>query len=179
MAVLSTAVITEVTYVGWTIWNKTCFISWEVYKLLTLLQDPDNWPRCLHREALKMHKRKYEDMWYYSFQDPSRHFLTYVEGRYFHTIQDSRLTYFFTYEEGKYFFEVARAEIFIFHHDWAEIFFWANMRAEIFISKKYQAPPLKVNWSLPKHNPEPRFMPGFLRSGFNVVWGRGGGMGGG
>ena len=143
MAVLSTAVITEVTYVGWTIWSKTCFISWEVYKLLTLLQDPDNWPRCLHREALKMHKRKYEDTWYYSFQDPSRHFLTYVEGRYFHTIQDSRLTYFFTYEEGKYFFEVARAEIFIFHHDWAGIFFWANMRAEIFISKKYQAPPWK------------------------------------
>ena len=30
MAVLSTAVITEVTYVGWTIWNKTCFIFWEV-----------------------------------------------------------------------------------------------------------------------------------------------------
>ena len=58
-------------------------------KLLTLLQDPDNWPRCLHREALKMHKRKYEDTWYYSFQDPSRHFLTYVEGRYFHTIHIS------------------------------------------------------------------------------------------
>ena len=58
-------------------------------KPLTLLQDPDNWPRYLHREALTMHKRKYEDTWYYSFQDPSRHFLTYEEGRYFLTIQIS------------------------------------------------------------------------------------------
>ena len=69
-------------------------------------------------------------MWYYNFQDPSRRFLTYEEGRYFLTIQISGRIFFFTYEEGKYFFEVARAEIFIFHHDWADIFYWANMRAD-------------------------------------------------
>ena len=92
-------------------------------------------------------------------QDPTKHVLTYEEGRYLFTIQRSGRHFLFTYEEGKYCFEVTRVEIFIFHHDWAEIFFWAHMRAEILISKKYQAPPpLKVNWSLPNYGTKSLYM---------------------
>ena len=69
-------------------------------KPLTLLQDHENWPRCLHyKEALTMHDIDRHDIedtwyWYYSFQDPSRYFLTYEEGRYFLTIQISGRHFF-------------------------------------------------------------------------------------